>query len=190
MNKKKNKDRASSFPDGFTWGAATAAYQIEGAWDEDGRGESIWDRYSHTAGNVQNGDSGDIACDHYHRWPQDIELMKELGLHAYRFSIAWPRVLPEGRGRVNQAGLDFYSRLTDALLDAGLEPFATLYHWDLPQALQDRGGWPERSVIEAFREYADVVSRRLGDRIKCWTTLNEPWVSAFIGYQVGRHAPG
>jgi beta-glucosidase len=182
-------ERKSDFPAGFAWGAATASYQIEGAWDEDGKGESIWDRFSHTPGKVLNGDTGDVACDHYHRWREDVTLMRDLGLNAYRFSIAWPRILPGGVGRVNPPGLDFYSRLTDALLEAGIEPFATLYHWDLPQALQDRGGWPERSVIEAFAEYAEVVSRRLGDRIQAWTTLNEPWVNAFIGYQVGRHAP-
>jgi beta-glucosidase len=183
-------ERKSDFPAGFAWGAATASYQIEGAWDEDGKGESVWDRFSHTPGKVLNGDTGDVACDHYHRWREDVTLMRDLGLNAYRFSIAWPRILPGGAGRVNPPGLDFYSRLTDALLEAGIEPFATLYHWDLPQALQDRGGWPERSVIEAFAEYAEVVSRRLGDRIQAWTTLNEPWVNAFIGYQVGRHAPG
>jgi beta-glucosidase len=164
--------------------------QIEGAWNEDGKGESVWDRFSHTPGKVLHGDTGDVACDHYHRWREDVALMRELGLNAYRFSIAWPRILPLGVGQVNPPGLDFYSRLTDALLEVGIEPFATLYHWDLPQALQDRGGWPERSVIDAFHEYAEVVSRRLGDRIKCWTTLNEPWVNAFIGYQTGRHAPG
>ena len=180
----------AAFPAGFAWGAATASYQIEGAWDEDGKGESVWDRFSHTPGKVLNGDTGDVACDHYHRWREDVTLMRDLGLNAYRFSIAWPRILPGGVGRVNPPGLDFYSRLTDALLEAGIEPFATLYHWDLPQALQDRGGWPERSVIEAFAEYAEIVSRRLGDRIQAWTTLNEPWVNAFIGYQVGRHAPG
>ena len=147
-----------SFPSNFLWGAATCAYQIEGAWDEDGRGESIWDRFSHTPGNIIDGSNGDIACDHYHRWPEDIALMKSLGLRAYRFSIAWPRILPDGRGRVNQAGLDFYRRLVDGLLEAGITPFATLYHWDLPQALQDAGGWPARATAEAFVEYADVVS--------------------------------
>jgi beta-glucosidase len=179
-----------AFPAGFAWGTATASYQIEGAWDEDGKGESIWDRFSHTPGNIANGDTGDVACDHYHRWPEDIGLMAELGLRAYRFSMAWPRLLPEGRGRANPAGIDFYSRLVDALLEAGIEPFVTLYHWDLPQALQDEGGWPARSAAEAFVEYADLASRRLGDRVRHWMTLNEPFVSAFVGYEEGRHAPG
>jgi len=178
------------FPKGFVWGAATASYQIEGAWDQEGKGESIWDRFSHTPGNVENGDTGDVACDHYHRWLEDVALMKELGLDAYRFSISWPRILPEGRGDINQAGIDFYSRLVDALLDAGIVPYATLYHWDLPQALQDEGGWPLRRIVEAFTEFMDVASRALGDRVKHWITLNEPWVSAFIGYREGRHAPG
>ena len=181
---------ARRFPDGFLWGTATASYQVEGAADEDARGVSIWDTFCRTPGKVVHGHTGDVACDQYHRCEADVALMKQLNVGAYRFSMAWPRILPGGVGRVNPPGLDFYSRLTDALLEAGIEPFATLYHWDLPQALQDRGGWPERSVIEAFAEYAEVVSRRLGDRIQAWTTLNEPWVNAFIGYQVGRHAPG
>ncbi|MEP7190472.1 MAG: family 1 glycosylhydrolase, partial [Roseiflexaceae bacterium] len=143
-----------TFPNNFIWGAATAAYQIEGAWDEDGRGESIWDRFSHTPGKVFNNDNGDVACDHYHRWRDDIALMRELGLQAYRFSIAWPRILPEGTGTVNQAGLDFYDRLVDGLLEAGITPFATLYHWDLPQALQDENGWANRAVVGAFANYA------------------------------------
>lgn len=180
----------ASFPSGFTWGAATAAYQIEGAWDEDGKGESIWDHFSHTPGKVTNGDTGDVACDHYHLWREDVALMKELGLHAYRFSISWPRLLPEGRGRVNATGLDFYSRLVDTLLEAAIEPFITLYHWDLPQALQDQGGWPARATAEAFVEYADLATRKLGDRVKHWITLNEPFVSAIVGYLEGRHAPG
>jgi len=179
-----------SFPSDFVWGAATSAYQIEGAWDEGGRGESIWDRFSHTPGRIARGDTGDVACDHYHRWREDVVLMKELGLKAYRFSIAWPRVLPEGRGRVNPTGLDFYSMLVDELLEASIEPFVTLYHWDLPQALQDQGGWPARLTAEAFVEYADLVTRRLGDRVKHWITLNEPFVSAFVGHLEGRHAPG
>ena len=179
-----------SFPENFAWGAATASYQIEGAWNDNGKGESIWDRFSHTPGKVENGDTGDIACDHYHRWQEDIVLMKEIGLKAYRFSIAWPRIFPSGRGEVNQAGIDFYSQLVDALLEAGIEPFVTLYHWDLPQALQDEGGWPKRKIVDAFVEYADLVSRVLGDRVKNWITLNEPWVSAFVGHEEGRHAPG
>ena len=157
--------KAKAFPDGFTWGVATAAYQIEGAWNEDGKGESIWDQFSHTPGKIQTGEIGDTACDHYHRWQDDIALMKDLGLPAYRFSIAWPRILPDGRGRINQAGLDFYERLVDGLLDAGIEPWVTLYHWDLPQRLQDEGGWPARSTAQAFAEYADVTARCLGDRV-------------------------
>ena len=178
-------------PAGFVLGVATAAYQIEGAVREEGRQASIWDTFSHTPGRVLNGDTGDIACDHYHRWQADVALMRELGVHAYRFSIAWPRILPTGRGAVNEAGLDFYERLVDALLAAGIEPFATLYHWDLPQALQDEvGGWTGRETAQAFADYADVVSHRLGDRVKHWITLNEPYVSAFEGYEDGRHAPG
>ncbi len=179
-----------SFPSNFVWGAATASYQIEGAWNEDGKGESIWDRFTHTPGHVFEGHTGDVACDHYHRWPQDIELMKSLGLQAYRFSIAWPRILPEGRGRVNQAGLEFYSRLVDGLLGAGIVPFVTLYHWDLPQTLQDAGGWPERATVEAFVEYAGVVSAALGDRVKNWITHNEPWCISILSHQIGAHAPG
>jgi beta-glucosidase len=178
------------FPFGFLWGASTAAYQIEGAWNEDGKGESIWDRFCHTSGRIANDDTGDVACDHYHRWREDVGLMKELGLQAYRFSVSWSRVLPDGRGSANPAGLDFYDGLVDGLLEASIEPFLTLYHWDLPQALQDQGGWPSRHTAEAFVEYADLVSRRLGDRVKYWTTFNEPFVSAFVGYLEGRHAPG
>jgi beta-glucosidase len=178
------------FPTGFLWGAATASYQIEGAWQEDGKGESIWDRFTHTPGKISDGSTGDVACDHYHRWNDDIALLRELGLQAYRFSVAWPRVLPNGRGKVNQAGLDFYSRLADGLLEAGITPWITLYHWDLPQILEDRGGWPARATAGAFVEYADVVTRALGDRVKNWITLNEPWVSAFLGYHLGVHAPG
>lgn len=179
-----------NFPDKFLWGVATSSYQIEGGWNEDGKGESIWDRFSHTPGKIIDGSNGDIACDHYHRWPEDIALMKDLGLQAYRFSISWPRILPEGRGQVNQAGLDFYSRLVDGLLDAGITPFVTLYHWDLPQALQDQGGWPERSTAEAFVQYADVVSNHLGDRVKHWITHNEPWCISILSHQIGEHAPG
>jgi beta-glucosidase len=180
----------NKFPKEFLWGAATASYQIEGAANKDGRGESIWDRFSHTPGKVLNGDTGDVACDHYHLWRDDIKLMKSLGLNAYRFSIAWPRVLPNGSGQINEAGIDFYSQLVDGLLEVGLRPFATLYHWDLPQALQDKGGWPSRMVVDAFVEYTDIITRALGDRVKDWITLNEPWVSAFVGYKDGRHAPG
>jgi len=179
-----------SFPPGFTWGTATAAYQIEGGWNEDGKGESIWDRFSHTPGKIAHGDTGDVACDHYHRWRDDIALMQELGLPAYRFSLAWTRLLPNGYGKVNPAGISFYSRLVDELLQAGIEPYITLYHWDLPQALDDRGGWPARDTAKAFVEYADLASRRLGDRVKHWITFNEPWVSSILGYLTGEHAPG
>ena len=183
-------DTFFSFPPDFLWGAATASYQIEGAWNEDGKGESIWDRFAHTPGKIKNGDAGDVACDAYHRWVEDIRLMKELGLRAYRFSISWPRILSQGRGKVNPAGLDFYSRLVDGLLEAGIIPFVTLYHWDLPQALQDEGGWARRSTAEAFVEYADTVTRRLGDRVKHWITHNEPAVVALDGHFSGEHAPG
>ena len=178
------------FPEDFVWGAATATYQIEGAWDEDGKGESIWDRFSHTPGMIDNADTGDTACDHYHRWKEDLTLIKDLGLKAYRFSISWPRIIPLGQGKINQAGLDYYNHLVDALLDLGVEPYITLYHWDLPQILQEKGGWPARFISEAFAEYTEVVSRSLGDRVKNWITLNEPFVSAFIGYLEGHHAPG
>ena len=179
-----------SFPKDFVCGAATAAYQIEGAWNEDGKGESIWDRFSHTPGKIHGGDTGDIACDHYHRYRQDVALMRRLGLQAYRFSIGWTRVLPEGLGAVNPKGLAFYDRLVDELLAANIQPFITLYHWDLPQALQDRGGWGNRDIAGYFADYAALMVRRLGDRVRCWTTFNEPWVAAFIGYRDGRHAPG
>ncbi|MEJ2208343.1 MAG: GH1 family beta-glucosidase [Anaerolineae bacterium] len=178
------------FPPDFFLGAATAAYQIEGAVRQDGRGESIWDRFSHTPGKTYQGQTGDVASDHYHRWREDVGLMAGLGLNAYRFSIAWPRILPLGGGTVNPAGLDFYDRLVDSLLEQGIEPFVTLYHWDLPQALEDAGGWPERSVTDLFADYAALVARRLGDRVRHWMTFNEPWVFAFVGYYEGRHAPG
>ncbi len=178
------------FPQDFLWGAATASYQIEGAAHEDGRGESVWDRFSATPGKVRNGDTGEVACDFYHRYAGDVALMSDLGLDAFRFSIAWPRVLPEGRGRVNQAGLDFYDRLVDELLARDIEPFATLFHWDTPQALEDAGGWPARQTAEAFVEYAEIVAARLGDRVRHWMTHNEPWVYAWIGHSWGEHAPG
>lgn len=178
------------FPDGFLWGAATSAYQIEGGANQDGRGESIWDHFVNTPGKISDGSTGAVACDHYGRWKHDIDIMKELGLCAYRFSIAWPRVVPNGRGVVNQSGLDFYSRLVDALLEAGIEPCPTLFHWDLPQALQREGGWANRATAEAFVDYAVAVARRLGDRVESWMTHNEPWCAAFLGYQTGLHAPG
>jgi beta-glucosidase len=178
------------FPAAFLWGAATAAYQIEGAVREDGRGESIWDRFSHSPGRVAGGDTGDVACDHYHRVSEDVELMKELGLTAYRFSTAWPRIFPAGGGKLNHPGLDFYQRLVDALLAAGIQPCLTLYHWDLPQALQDRGGWVNRDTARYFADYAAAMFEHLGDRVKLWITHNEPWVSAFAGHLSGEHAPG
>ncbi|MFF2697143.1 GH1 family beta-glucosidase [Streptomyces cyaneofuscatus] len=180
----------NAFPADFTWGVATAAYQIEGAVTEDGRSPSIWDTFSHTPGKVDNGDTGDTACDHYHRVPEDIGLIKQVGADAYRFSIAWPRVVPGGDGPVNKAGLDFYDRLVDGLLEAGVTPFATLYHWDLPQVLQDRGGWTVRETSEHFAAYASHVVERIGDRVKDWATLNEPLCSAWIGHLEGRMAPG
>ncbi|GAA2546903.1 GH1 family beta-glucosidase [Streptomyces koyangensis] len=180
----------SGLPADFTWGVATAAYQIEGAVAEDGRAPSIWDTFSHTPGKVAGGDTGDVACDHYHRWPEDLALMKRLGVDSYRLSIAWPRVHPRGDGPVNEAGLAFYDRLVDALLEAGITPNVTLYHWDLPQALQDRGGWPARETAEHFAAYASTVAERLGDRVSRWATLNEPLCSAWIGHLEGTMAPG
>jgi beta-glucosidase len=179
------------FPKHFRWGCSTSAYQIEGAVAHDGRGESIWDRFCETPGRIRDGASGEIACDHYHRWPEDLDLAADLGLNAYRFSIAWPRIYPTGDDAVaNAKGLAFYSRLVDGMLARGLEPWPTLYHWDLPQALQDRGGWRQRDTVHAFAEFADVVHRHLGDRVMHWITHNEPWCSAFLGYRDGIHAPG
>ncbi|MGA5554150.1 GH1 family beta-glucosidase [Streptomyces lavendulocolor] len=179
-----------TFPARFRWGTATAAYQIEGAADEDGRTPSIWDTFSRTPGKVRNGDTGDIAADHYHRMAEDVGLMKDLGVTDYRFSVAWPRVQPTGRGPAVQKGLDFYRRLTDELLSADIRPVLTLYHWDLPQELEDAGGWPHRETAERFAEYAGLVADALGDRVPTWTTLNEPWCAAFLGYASGVHAPG
>ena len=181
---------ATRFPADFRWGAATAAYQIEGGVHEGGRGPSIWDTFSHTPGRTQRGDTGDVAADHLHRWRDDVDLMAALGLRAYRFSIAWPRIQPTGSGAANEKGLDFYSRLVDALLEKGIQPVPTLYHWDLPQALEDAGGWPERDTAFRFAEYAGLVAARLGDRIPLWLTLNEPYCSAYLGYAAGVHAPG
>lgn len=179
----------TTFPDTFLWGAATAAYQIEGAVTEDGRTPSIWDTFSRVPGAVLDGDTGDVACDHYHRMPEDVALMRSLNLGSYRFSIAWPRVRPDG-GAPNQKGIDFYSRLVDELLGNGIKPWVTLYHWDLPQALEDRGGWTNRDTAHRFTEYANTVYDALGDRVSHWTTFNEPWCSAFLGYTGGQHAPG
>jgi len=181
---------ARTFPPDFVWGAATASYQIEGAVHEDGRSESIWDRFAHTPGKVRNDETGDVACDFYHRYRADVALMRELGIDAFRFSIAWPRVIPEPRGAVNEKGLDFYDRLVDELLANGVEPCATLYHWDLPQAIEDEGGWTSRDIVEVFVEYVEPVVDRLGDRVKRWITHNEPWVVAWLGYGFGKHAPG
>ena len=184
------KTLAGRFPAGFAWGAATASYQIEGSVGADGRGPSIWDTFSHLPGRVAGADTGDVACDHYRRWESDLDLMADLGLRAYRFSVAWPRVQATGSGPPNEAGLDFYDRLVDGLLVRGIEPWVTLYHWDLPQALEDRGGWTEPMIVGPFAEYASIVARRLGDRVTRWITLNEPRTHALIGYGTGRHAPG
>ena len=178
------------FPADFAWGAATASYQIEGSVAADGRGPSIWDTFSHTPGRTRNGDTGDVACDHYRRWEADLDIMAELGLRAYRFSIAWPRVQPTGSGAVNAPGLDFYDRIVDGLLARGIEPWATLYHWDLPQPLEEAGGWTDPMIVERFAEYAGIVADRLGDRVGNWITLNEPRTHSLMGYGVGRHAPG
>ena len=179
-----------TFPKNFIWGVATSAYQIEGAWNEDGRGVSIWDTFSHTPGKVGNNENGDVAADHYHRWKEDIALMSELGIKAYRFSTAWPRILPDGTGKVNKKGLDFYDRIVDELLKRKIEPYVCLFHWDLPQPLQDKGGWPNRDTTAHFTDYAGVVAGRLGDRVNTWFTHNEPWVAAFVGHFLGDHAPG
>jgi len=180
-----------SFPRGFLLGTASAAYQVEGAVAEDGRGPSVWDVYSHTPGKIEDGTNGDVACDHYHRWREDVELMRGLGFDAYRFSISWSRILPKGRGKINKRGLRFYSDLVDALIEAKITPFVTLYHFDLPQALQDEGGgWLRRGIVEDFAAFADVVSAELGDRVKYWSTLNEPWEFAWQGYVTGEDAPG
>ena len=179
-----------SFPSDFVFGAATSAYQTEGAVGEDGRGESIWDRFGSAPGAIRNADTGAVACDSYHLYREDVRLAREVGLDAYRFSIAWPRVVPDGRGRVNGPGLDYYDRLVDELLAAGIAPYPTLYHWDLPQTLEDQGGWPVRATAEAFAEYVEAVVGRLGDRVGHWLTQNEPWVVAWLGYGNGTHAPG
>jgi beta-glucosidase len=178
------------FPEGFLWGTATAAYQIEGAPDADGKGPSIWDTFSHTPGKVFHGETGDVACDSYYRYPEDIELLKRLGLGAYRLSLSWPRIKPDGRGGVNAKGIDYYNRVIDGLLEAGVAPVVTLYHWDLPQALQDLGGWASRDVADVFAEFAGIAGDAFGDRVPKWITLNEPWVVAHVGYRDGRHAPG
>ena len=180
----------NGFPSGFTWGAATASYQVEGAVAADGRGPSIWDTFAHTPGRIADGTNGDVADDHYHRFAEDIRLLADLGLNAYRFSIAWPRIVPDGSGSVNAAGLDFYRRLAETCLANGITPYATLYHWDLPQPLEDAGGWLVRDTAERFRDYAAITHAALSDVVKHWMTLNEPWCSAFLGYGNGEHAPG
>jgi beta-glucosidase len=179
-----------SFPKGFFWGTATASYQIEGAWNEDGKGESIWDRFTHTPDKIKNGDTGDVACDSYHRWREDIDLMRAMNLNSYRFSISWPRVQPSGSGAANAKGIDYYSRLVDALLAAHIRPFITLFHWDLPQALEDAGGWPNRDLVGRFTDYAQLVARALGDRVSEWMIFNEPAAFTDLGYLEGTHAPG
>ena len=181
----------NQFPEHFIWGGATSAYQIEGAWNADGKGPSIWDVFCMIPGKVHNGDTGEIACDHYHRIEEDIALMKQIGLKAYRFSISWPRILPAGRGAVNEKGIAFYNNLIDRLLEAGIEPWVTLYHWDLPAALEfEIGGWLGDEISDAFAAYAGVCFRHFGDRVKHWITINEPWVVAILGYGLGVFAPG
>ena len=178
------------FPNGFLWGMATASYQVEGAWNEDGKGESIWDRFSHTVGKIKGGATGDVACDQYHLFPQDIAILKRLNQKSYRFSISWSRIQPTGTGAANQKGLDHYSRLVDALLEAGIRPFCTLYHWDLPQALEDRGGWPNRNLAGFFADYAGILAKSLGDRLTVWAPFNMPWSFTYLGYGVGVFPPG
>ncbi|MFE1246450.1 GH1 family beta-glucosidase [Streptomyces sp. NPDC058735] len=190
MSDSENSAAAVTFPPAFLWGAATSAYQIEGAVREDGRTPSIWDTFSHTPGKTAGGETGDIAVDHYHRYRDDVALMADLGLGAYRFSVSWSRVQPTGRGPAVQKGLDFYRRLVDELLSKGIKPAVTLYHWDLPQELEDAGGWPERDTAHRFAEYAQIAGEALGDRVEHWMTLNEPWCAAFLGYASGVHAPG
>lgn len=180
----------TTFPKGFLWGTASASYQIEGGANEDGKGESVWDRFSHTPGKIKNGDTGDVACDFYHRHADDIELMAQLGLNAARISIAWPRIMPTGKGPVNQKGIDFYSRVADEMLKRNIQPWVTLYHWDLPQTLEANGGWPNRDLAEYFRDYAVAVADALGDRVKHWMVFNEPWIFTMLGYATGIHAPG
>jgi beta-glucosidase len=180
----------SGFPPGFRFGVASSAYQIEGAVAEDGRGRSIWDTFCHEPGRVRNGENADLACDHYHRWAEDVDLIASLGVNAYRFSVGWPRILPSGTGPVNGKGLDFYDRLVERLLERGIEPVLTTYHWDLPQALQDRGGWGEPWIVEAYADFVEVLGRRFGDRVRAWVTVNEPHVFSFFGHARGLHAPG
>ncbi len=180
----------TQFPEGFLWGIATASYQVEGAWNEDGKGESIWDRYAHQVGHIRGGATGDVACDDYHLYPQDIAIIKQLNLKSYRFSIAWPRIQPTGRGAANQKGIDHYSRVVDLLLEAGIRPFCTLYHWDLPQGLEQIGGWPNRDLAGYFADYAGILAKHLGDRIQVWAPFNMPWSFTYLGYGTGVFPPG
>jgi beta-glucosidase len=189
-NPRFDNSSAFPFPKGFFWGTATAAYQIEGAWNQDGKGESIWDRFAHTPGRIKNGDTGDVACDSYHRWQEDIALMKAMNLNSYRFSISWPRIQPSGSGAANSKGIDYYSRLADALLEAHIRPLVTLYHWDLPQALEDAGGWPNRDTAARFADYVQLTVQSLGDRVSDWMLFNEPAAFVDLGHLEGRHAPG
>ena len=185
-----SSDASGAFPDGFLWGAATAAYQVEGAAALEGRGPCIWDTFTRQPGAIVRGDTGDVACDQYHRLEDDLDLLQRMGVRGYRASISWSRVLPNGRGPINQAGLDYYDRLVDGCLARGIQPMLTLYHWDLPQALQDEGGWANRATAEAFAEFARIAGAQLGDRVPYWITLNEPWCAAFVGHLMGLHAPG
>lgn len=180
----------ATFPKDFLWGTATAAYQVEGAWNEDGKGESIWDRFGHTQGKIRGGATADVACDHYHRFSEDIGIVKQLNLKSYRFSISWPRIQPAGTGAANPKGLDHYSRLVDSLLEAGIRPFCTMYHWDLPQALEDKGGWPNRDLAGYYAEYAGILGKHFGDRITVWAPFNMPWTFAYLGYGAGAFPPG
>jgi beta-glucosidase len=179
-----------NFPKDFWWGTATASYQVEGAWKEDGKGESIWDRFAHTPGKIKKGDTGDVACDHHHRYREDVQIMRALGLNSYRFSISWPRIQPTGSGKVNEKGLDFYKRLIDSLLEAKIRPLATLYHWDLPQALEDVGGWPNRDTAQRFADYSGIIAKAFGDRVHSYMIFTEPWIFTTLGYFWGIHAPG
>jgi len=190
MTRAANPPAQTLFPKDFYWGTATSAYQIEGGWNEDGKGESIWDRFTHTPGKIKDNSTGDVACDHYHRVREDIALMRALNLNSYRFSVSWPRIQPSGSGQPNQKGLDFYSRLVDSLLEAKLRPMLTLYHWDLPQALEDAGGWPNRDLAGRFADYTNVIARALGDRVTSWNLFNEPAAFTTLGYLDGTHAPG
>jgi beta-glucosidase len=186
----KAQGEAVSFPPGFLWGSATASAQVEGAWNVDGKGESIWDRFCHATSNIKGADTADTACDNYHRYAADIAMMKRLNLKSYRFSVAWPRIQANGSGPANQKGMDFYKRMIDCVLQAGMRPMCTMYHWDLPQALEERGGWPNRETADRFADYAAIVARELGDRISVWCIFNEPYIFTSLGYQTGRHAPG